>query len=109
MFSKAAKRSSVPSPHHPLPCPLLTILFRALSSPSFISDTEEEKASLKERSSRADAEVLAKRCQVNNLSTRLSSLARLHKTLVGNHSHTLATLETLRVQLKELGSYRGVK
>ena len=42
---------------------------------------------------------MTKRGQVDNLSTRLSSLARLHKTLVGNHSHTASSLDSLRSQL----------
>lgn len=58
-----------------------------------------------ERSSRAGAEVLARRCQVDNLSTRLSSLARLHKTLVGNQTHTLAVLDTLRTHLAGLNTH----
>ena len=53
--------------------------------------------------------MLARRCQVDNLSTRLSSLARLHKTLVGNQGHTLAILETLRSQLGALATYNPVK
>ena len=70
-----------------------------------VTDCETERAALLERSSRAGAEVLARRCQVDNLSTRLSSLARLHKTLVGNQGHTLAILETLRSQLGALSNY----
>ena len=70
-----------------------------------VTDCETERAALLERSSRAGAEVLARRCQVDNLSTRLSSLARLHKTLVGNQGHTLAILETLRSQLGVLSNY----
>lgn len=72
-------------------------------------DGETEKTSLLERSSRAGAEVLARRCSVDNLSTRLSSLARLHKTLVGNQTHTLTILETLRGQLSSLANYQPVK
>ena len=70
-----------------------------------VTDCETERAALLERSSRAGAEVLARRCQVDNLSTRLSSLARLHKTLVGNQGHTLAILETLRSQVGALSNY----
>ena len=36
---------------------------------------------------------------MDTISTRLSSLARLHKTLVGNHGHTAASLDSLRTQL----------
>ena len=64
-----------------------------------LSDCEQEKSLLQERQARAQQEVVAKRGQVDNLSTRLSSLARLHKTLVGNHSHTANSLETVRSQL----------
>lgn len=49
--------------------------------------------------------MLARRCQVDNLSTRLSSLARLHKTLVGNQTHTLAVLDTLRTHLAGLNTH----
>ena len=78
--------------------------------PPLFPDCEAEKSVLQERQSRAQAEVVARRGQVDNLSTRLSSLARLHKTLVGNHSHTAASLETLRSQLvaiSKLVSGRG--
>ena len=71
----------------------------SLYKPPLFSDCEAEKSLLQERQSRAQAEVVARRGQVDNLSTRLSSLARLHKTLVGNHAHTAASLETVRSQL----------
>ena len=78
---------------------------KAETKTPIVTDCETERAALLERSSRAGAEVLARRCQVDNLSTRLSSLARLHKTLVGNQGHTLAILETLRSQLGALSNY----
>ena len=53
--------------------------------------------------------MLARRRQVDTLSTRLSSLARLHKTLVGNQQHSLASLDTLRAQLSDLANYRPYK
>ena len=46
------------------------------------ADCDMEKAALSERGARAQAEVGARRGQVDTISTRLSSLARLHKTLV---------------------------
>merc|ERR1711892_156053 len=65
----------------------------------FSADYEQEKSILIERQSRFQQEIVTRRGQVDNLSTRLSSLARLHKALVGNHAHTQQTLEGLRSQL----------
>jgi len=75
----------------------------------FTSDCEQEKAALLERGARAQAEVSARRGQVDTMSTRLSSLARLHKTLVGNHGHAAASLDTLRAQLAAISKLVGAK
>ena len=68
-------------------------------SSASVSDCDLERAALCERQARAQAEVGARRGQVDTISTRLSSLARLHKTLVSNHGHTRDSLDTLRQQL----------
>jgi len=99
-LSQPAKRRK---PSSPVPWQGVDAISEAYRK--FRADCETERAALLERSSRAGAEVLARRCQVDNLSTRLSSLARLHKTLVGNQGHTLAILETLRSQLGALSNY----
>ena len=69
------------------------------------SECDQEKCSLLERQTRAQAEVGVRRGQVDNMSTRLSSLARLHKTLVGNHGHSAASLDTLRAQLVAISKF----
>ena len=68
----------------------------------FLLDCDQEKCSLLERQARAKQDIQARRGQVDNMSTRLSSLARLHKTLVSNHGHTSQALEQLRSQLVSL-------
>merc|ERR1711971_545672 len=98
-LSQPAKRRK---PSSPVPWQGIDAITEAYRK--FRADCESERAALLERSSRAGAEVLARRCQVDNLSTRLSSLARLHKTLVSNQGHTLAILETLRSQLGTLAT-----
>ena len=69
------------------------------------AECDLEKASLSERQARAQAEVTLRRGQVDTISTRLSSLARLHKTLVGNQAHTQGSLETLRTQLVAISKF----
>jgi len=71
----------------------------------FTAECDLEKASLSERQARAQSEVTLRRGQVDTISTRLSSLARLHKTLVGNQAHTQASLETLRTQLVAISKF----
>ena len=74
-----------------------------------IAECEQEKATLLERGARAQAEVVSRRGQVDTMSTRLSSLARLHKTLVGNHGHAAASIDTLRAQLAAISKLVGAK
>ena len=82
---------------------------RAKINQKIIAECEQEKAALLERGARAQAEVSARRGQVDTMSTRLSSLARLHKTLVGNHGHAAASLDTLRAQLAAISKLVGAK
>ena len=82
---------------------------RSKINQKIIADCEQEKAALLERGARAQAEVSARRGQVDTMSTRLSSLARLHKTLVGNHGHAAASLDTLRAQLAAISKLVGAK
>jgi len=84
-------------PNSPMPWPGVEAIIESYKK--FSSDYEQEKSILIERQSRFQQEIVTRRGQVDNLSTRLSSLARLHKTLVGNHAHTQQTLEGLRNQL----------
>lgn len=84
-------------PNSPPPWPGVEAIIESYKK--FSSDYEQEKSILIERQSRFQQEIVTRRGQVDNLSTRLSSLARLHKTLVGNHAHTQQTLEGLRSQL----------
>ena len=67
-----------------------------------ISECAAEKAVLAERSARAQGEIAGRRGQVDTLSTRLSSLARLHQTLVSNHQHAATSLASLRATLQRL-------
>ena len=70
-----------------------------LSPLIFVSDCQREVSELQLQHKRLEQENITKRSQVDNLSTRLSSLARLHKTLVGNHSHSLTVLSSLKTSL----------
>ena len=81
------------------------ILFGKVKRVFLFAECELEKASLSERQARAQSEVTLRRGQVDTISTRLSSLARLHKTLVGNQAHTQASLETLRTQLVAISKF----
>ena len=91
-------------------CPPQTIeLCQDKNKPQIIAECEQEKAALLERGARAQAEVVSRRGQVDTMSTRLSSLARLHKTLVGNHGHAAASLDTLRAQLAAISKLVGAK
>merc|ERR1711971_619656 len=80
-LSQPAKRRK---PSSPVPWQGIDAITEAYRK--FRADCESERAALLERSSRAGAEVLARRCQV------------------GNQGHTLAILETLRSQLGTLAT-----
>lgn len=90
-------------PNSPPPWPGVEAIIESYKK--FSSDYEQEKSILIERQSRFQQEIVTRRGQVDNLSTRLSSLARLHKTLVGNHAHTQQTLEGLRSQLVAISKF----
>ena len=68
----------------------------------FISDCEAEKQDLRSHNSQLSSEIQAQRSQIENLSTRLASLARLQQTLVTNGQIDQDTINRLVTNIRAI-------
>jgi len=70
----------------------------------FNADCEVEKEELTGKMNRLQAEISSKRTQLDNLATRLASLARLQQTLVSNHGHETEQAGALIANLRAIAA-----
>lgn len=68
------------------------------------TERDQERIMSGDRLSRLQGELISRRGQMDNLSTRLASLARLQSTLASNHMQAQRGLDSLRSTLLAIAS-----